>query len=224
MLSLATPALLSAVQGVSTFSEMGSVPTEPDLNPAPVIVLFALSVMFVSSNISNGSTSSERLEASLSLLELEIGYVQNLLSFAASIFMSVSQAALPFIVTEFLFATPISETISTTVFIVFLVISISSNVSFESNSSDRVEVFLSSCELKLECVLYFVSPAASNFESPSQGASFVRVMEASFAILHSDFVITSTLALSSLKLPVSLFEVLFPAEGQILYLKLSFLH
>ena len=131
----------------------------------------------------------------------------NLFSFAASISMSVSQAALPFIVTEFSFATPISETVSTTVLIVFLVTSISSNVSLESNSSDRVEVFLSLCELKLECVLYFISPAASKFESAYQRASFVRVMEASFAILHSEIVITSTLVLSSLKLSLSLFDV-----------------
>ena len=129
-------------------------------------------------------------------------------SFTASFSMSASQGALSFIVTEFSFATLISETVSTTVLIVFFVTSISSNVSLESNSSDRVEVFLSLCELKLECVLYFVSPAASKLESASQGASSFRVMEASFAILRLEIVsITSTLAPSSLKLPVSLFEI-----------------
>ena len=61
--SLTTLALLSAVHGVSTSSEVGSVLTQLDLNSAPVMELFVLSVMFVSSKTSRGSIISERLEA-----------------------------------------------------------------------------------------------------------------------------------------------------------------
>ena len=110
--SLTTLALLSAVHGVSTSSEVGSVLTQPGLSSAPVMVLFVVPVMSVSSKISNGSIISERLEATFFLSELEIGSVSNLFSFAASISMSISQAAFPFTVTEFLFATSIPETIS----------------------------------------------------------------------------------------------------------------